>query len=409
MLKPILLTLIWTAGLLISPALGSSPTPHAVQETLLRGITANFSGDYDRAASIFAEIESLDPGHPGQEFYQAVVLFWRNNVDAANPRFEARIRSLLTASTKKSSDRLAVDAEDIDALHYIGLANTYMGRLEAHNGNLYKGGMLGEKGRDFLEKAITVCEKRCPGSATAVQRADCMPCEDLYFPFGAYSYFAGRLPKFLQFLNFLWFVPRGSTAEGLDALERSARNSRLHQLGTTALLANIYGFYEREHTDRAVSLSTGLVTRFPENPYLDWQHANILIADKQYAAAVLMARAIMDKVNAKTRNYDPILLQGALLVMSEVSIRTGQWDAAEKHLTTLANTPEFSANTLSPVIDLLRGMLADALGDRDKAIHFYKKVRAYSGKSKNRTAARKAKQFIQTPFTLPDQPPVEPK
>lgn len=400
MLRIILLTVLWTAGVLSSAAFGSSLNAAAVQETLLRGIAANFSGDYDRAASVFAEIEVLDPDHPGQEFYQAVVLFWRNNVDASNPRFETRIRDLLAASMEKAAARLAADAEDIEALHYLGLANTYLGRLEAHKGNLYKGGVLGEKGRDFLEKAIGLCDQRCPGPEAPPRLADCAACEDLYFPFGAYSYFAGRLPKFLRFLNFLWFVPRGSTAEGLAALERSAQNSRLHQLGTTALLANIYAFYETGRTHRAITLSSDLTARFPDNPYLDWQHANLLIKDGQYTAAALKAEAIIQKVNKNTRNYDPILLQGARLVLAEVSIRTGRLHDAEETLTALAATPAFGANTLTPLIDLLQGMLADAQEDRDTAIRFYESVQSHSGKSKNRIAARRAKHFIKTPFAL---------
>jgi len=62
---------------------GSDP----VREILMRGIEANFSGNYDLASETFAKIGHVAPEHPAQEFYQAVVLFWRNSMDPSNPRY----------------------------------------------------------------------------------------------------------------------------------------------------------------------------------------------------------------------------------------------------------------------------------------------------------------------------------
>lgn len=378
--------------------------PDSIRSILLAGVEANFAGDYERAAATFAKIGEIDPAHPGQPFYQAVVLFWRNNVDASNPRFEHRIREYLEDSKTKSELRLSRNDRDIEALHYLGLAYTYLGRLEAHGGRLYHGGVLGEKGRDYLEQALALCETGCEAKGTAAPPPGCDACEDLYFPFGAYSYFAGRLPKLLQFLNFLWFVPRGSTAEGLDALERSARRSALHQLGSKALLASIYGFFETDRADRAIDLSGELVSRFPNNPYLDWQHANLLMANGSYGLAAEQANAIMAKVDSNTPNYDPILSQGAGLVLAEIDLRANRWNDAEKKLAALEQRPEFAANTLTPQISLLQGMLADLRGDRERAVRFYQKTRDYQGASKNRMAAKKAKHFMEEPFTNSPEP-----
>ena len=87
----------------------------------------------------------------------------------------------------------------------MGLAYTYLGRLDAHRGKLYSGGMKGEKGRKYLEEAMAQCT---PTSHTQnKQLAKNAACEDIYFPYGAYSYFAGRLPQLLKLFNFLWFIP----------------------------------------------------------------------------------------------------------------------------------------------------------------------------------------------------------
>jgi len=132
----------------------------ALHEHLLRGIETCFAGDYDQAWAIFGQVSEIDPNHPSREFYQATVLFWRNNVDRSNPRYDAQIKKLLLQCMKKSKKWLEHDEQNIDALHYIGLAYTYLGRIDAHRGKLYSGGVKGETGRKYLEKAIEYCQQK---------------------------------------------------------------------------------------------------------------------------------------------------------------------------------------------------------------------------------------------------------
>ena len=385
---------------LISGNVSGQVPPDPVREILMRGIEANFSGNYDLASETFAKIGHVAPEHPAQEFYQAVVLFWRNSIDSSNPRYASQIREYLKISIEKADAWLSRDSESVDALHYLGLSYTYLGRLEAHCGNLYTGGVYGEKGRKYLERGIEICSNPVHPGAESRMKDRCSPCEDLYFPYGAYSYFAGRLPRLLQFFNFFWFIPSGSKEEGLSALERSARLSCLHRLGAKSLLTSIYLIFEDDHADQALVLSRELTEKFPDNPYLDLQHAKILVKVSRYQEASAWSDLILTKVIQKKSNYDEIVQQGALLVKAEVALRQGQLESAEKILSHLSNDPVFQNNTLTADIALLQGMLSDIKKERTKAIRFYDQVNSYKGNMRNRIAAGKANGFLEEPFSI---------
>lgn len=370
----------------------------ALHDILHRGIEATFAGDYDRAETIFETLKTEHPAHPARAFYQAVVLFWRNNVDAANPRYTKQIRRLLEQAMRQAELMLIRDENDVEALHYLGLSYTYLGRLEAHSGSLYKGGVLGEKGRGFLERAIAICDdptvRPLPGESE-----NCSVCEDLYFPFGAYAYFAGRLPQLLRWLNFLWFIPSGSTEEGLAALDRVHEGGCLHRLGTKSLMVGIFLNFETDRLSDARRLSEELVTRFPDNPFLELQHARLLLAAGEHQRGAVRAGSMIEKCDRKRRNYDNTVRQAAVLVIIEAAIRQGDTLSARRMLNDIANEPSFLPNSLTPYADLLWGMTADIEKQREKAVAHYKQAMSYKGSMRNRTVTRKAKHYLAEPFS----------
>ncbi|MFO7557278.1 MAG: hypothetical protein R6X10_00475 [Desulfobacterales bacterium] len=386
--------------LFLIPGNVSGEVSDPVREILMLGIEANFSGNYDLASETFEKIGTVAPVHPAREFYQAVVLFWRNSTDPGNPRYVPQIREYLKISIEKADAWLSRDNQSVDALHYLGLSYTYLGRLEAHCGNLYTGGVYGEKGRKYLERGIEICSNPVHADTESRMKNRCSPCEDLYFPYGAYSYFAGRLPRLLRFLNFFWFIPSGSKEEGLSALERSARSSCLHELGTKSLLTSIYLIFEEEHADQALVLSKELMEKFPHNPYLDLQHAKILVRVSRYPEASAWADLVLTKFVQKKSNYDDTVQQGALLVKAEVALRRGRLESAEVMLSQLNDNPVFQNNTLTAEITLLQGMLSDIKKERTKAIRYYDQVKSYKGNMQNRVAAGKASRFLEEPFSI---------
>ena len=359
-----------------------------------QGIDANFSGDYDQASVVFSKIREVDPGHPAHDFYQATVLFWRSSVDPSNPVHDEEIERLLNGSIAKSQAWLDAGKNRLEALQYLGLAYTYLGRLEAQRGRLYAGGSKGEKGRVYLEEVVETCDAMDTADRPGV-------CGDVLFPLGAYTYFAGRLPGLLRRVNFLWFVPRGTTGEGLDMLERGLRDSELHRWGTQVLLMQIYSIFEDKQRPRALALSRELRERYPDNPMLELEHAVLLNRMGRYGEAAASARAILGKCSGGVRNYDATVALSAQLILAEADLGQGHLDAAEKKLEVLAGDPDNQQNTLTPRILLLRGMLADARGRRKQALAFYKKVTNHKGRTMNRQAGKEARRYMESPYKVP--------
>jgi tetratricopeptide (TPR) repeat protein len=393
---PALLVIISTVAILFIcplPSLSQSTADKGkFRKELLKGIEEDYSGDFDRAWETFEVIRRSAPLHPAPDFFQASILFGRNSVDASNPRYNEKISNLLTGCVEKSEAWLDSDPENPEALHYMGLCYTYQGRLEAHQGHLYRGGVLGETGRYYLEIALAECEEN------QGEKYDLLICEDLHFPFGAYSYFAGRLPRFLRLLSFLWFIPSGSTEEGLTALERARENSGLHSRDTTNLLISIYSLFEEDQAKRALELSREMAERYPDNPGIDLVHAEVLNLNGLHGAAVRRAESIIKKVSQGVRNYDYMLRLGALLVMAEADMAEGRLDAAEKRLLDLRAKKEYQNNTLTPGIPLTLGMVYDLQGRREEAMALYEEVLTYEGRARNRQAGKKAERYLEQPF-----------
>ncbi|MBN2361393.1 MAG: hypothetical protein JXR83_18220 [Deltaproteobacteria bacterium] len=391
----------WVAAWTLLLAAGVRAAPNSdgdLDQALRAGIEANFAGDYDAATAIFERSRAAFADHPAPDFYLATVLFWRNNVDPSNPRHDAAIVRFLDSSIAKAEERLRRDRDDVEALHYLGLGYTYRGRLKAHRGQVYAGGVDGETGRDHLQRAIALCEK---DPAAAPRRALGNPCEDVYFPFGAYAYYAGRLPRFLKLLNFLWFVPRGTTEEGLAALERARSHSDLHRLGAASLLADIYLLFEPGGAPRALQISSELASRFPDNPFIDLEQAQILAAAGQHSAALERANGILGKAARGVRNYDRVVELGARLVQAEVALAQNRLADADAVLVALRRDPGNLDNSLTPRLALDQGMLADLRGQRAAALAFYREAIAYKGRAWNRQAAKTAERYLEQPYRNP--------
>lgn len=372
---------------------------------LLEGTEATYAGDYDRAWEIFDGISDLDANHPSRQFYLASVLFWKINVDPNNPVYDDQIIRLLTQCIGRCETLLSQRSGDIEILHYLGLAWTYYGRLDVHRGRMYAGGVKGETGRDYLEEAMGLC------SITPVDDSEmsaCLNsdfCEDLYFPLGAYSYFAGRLPAFLKALNFLWFLPRGTTEEGLAYLRRSANHSRLHDVSAKLLLASIHMLFEKEDLYEAYEISDAVIKRFPNNPYLDLQHADILIATGQYDSAVTHAETILSKVKSgRLPFYETGVELQAGLVIAEAMLYKNEPEKAKILLEQLRVRTDCQHHTYTSKIYLLLGMMKDMRNKREEALNLYDITLDFDHRRLGRTVMKKARYFKKYPFTVTTEP-----
>ena len=98
-----------------------------------------FQGDYDGAASRFAEMARKYPESPAGEFYQAVTLIWKSYVDAVSlasgtRTFDTEMEPLLEAVVAKAeAQRTRADKskqDEVEALYFLGSAGRRAGPRE---------------------------------------------------------------------------------------------------------------------------------------------------------------------------------------------------------------------------------------------------------------------------------------
>jgi len=168
---------------------------------------------------------------------------------------------------------------------------------------------------------------------------------------------------------------------------------------------SIFLNFEANRIETVQELSTELVSRFPDNPTLEVQHARLLLAAGENQDAVKKSDKILEKVDYRLRNYDEVVRQAALLVKAEAAIRQENKILAREILIQLENVPAYQSNSLRPYTDLLLGMLADIEMKRKKAAGYYERVMSYTGPLRNRIVEKKAEQYLKSPFSCSKRDP----
>ena len=357
------------------------PDP-ALLALMRKGTRETYSGDNDAARETFSELARVAPDHPAADFFLASILFDRSAVDLGYEGADAQILGLLGACRRKAEAILRKDPDDAGALFFLGQADVYEGRLLAQRGHFLRGGLMGEKGRGHLERALGAH----PEAA------------DLRLPLGGYYYFASLLPGALQKLDFLPFIPKGSRDEGLAYLETAAAEGVLFQDSARFLLAVVY-FRIEKRTDLALAHFDRLRADFPFNPLIEIQYGRALTMAGRLDEARAVADRLAECAAAGTPTCGELVDYATRLIRIEIALRAGDPEAARGAMADLRANTSIESTSLLPWLDVYSGMLCDLEGDRQAAEAAYKRTDSYPRRLRNFAARRMAREFLDAPFS----------
>jgi len=344
------------------------------------GMEANHQGRFGEADAAWQALAELDPEDPTAPLRRVETALWRLINDDGATGNDAVVRENAKHAIRLAEARLDRDPDDAVARGAKGQALVHLARLDGIRGNYLKAGRQGERGRQELQKALA-------------QRPD---LDDSRFLLGLYEYYAGVMPGFLKWVSWLWFVPKGDSAEGLRALERVAAGTSDHAVDARFILMNIRSYHAP--TDLRYALETGraLHARYPDNALFHSELVEVLLLSGLYDEAIASARALEEsrpeEVEAQARPGLARILRAQALLLS------GEADAAWVLL-----EPMDEDTTRLPVwggawLHLVRGQIHDARGERPQAVVEYERVTGLEGQHYNRRAALIAEQALVAPF-----------
>ncbi|HWN98304.1 MAG TPA: hypothetical protein VNS63_03435 [Blastocatellia bacterium] len=254
----ILFTVLYTGS--FNTAAQSQRAPSKAEIIAARELV--FQGDYDRAATRFAEMTRKYPESPAGEFYQAVNLIWKSYVDATNlisgtRAFDAETDPLLDGVvTKAESLRARPDKtkeDEVEALYYLGSAGAARARASFFQNRAIPAARLARGAQDYFDDLLKLDPNYWDG----------------YYAPGNIYYAVGLVTdtpvgKVATTVVGQKSLPTGDLARGLSYLKTAAEKSSVTSVDAKLALLQSYTFNESKF-EEALVIARELQAKYPAN------------------------------------------------------------------------------------------------------------------------------------------------
>jgi len=206
--------------------------------------------------------------------------------------------------------------------------------------------------------------------------------------------------RFIRWLSWLWFVPRGETETGLAFLEEVRTKGGVFGFDAGVELALIY-LYMEDEPDLAEPIVMDLLSRHPQNSYLRFEIVELNMIRGDHVGTIEAALALEQQTGRQFG--DERRRRMARIWRARAELMRGQPDQAEEIIAPLeAQWDELGAWS-QRWLSLTRANLYDLAGEREKAVEIYRQAAKTSKKSRfgSRRTVRLSKEWLDEPFQLP--------
>jgi tetratricopeptide (TPR) repeat protein len=254
----------------------------AAQQTLDKIYSGDTSGALDSAL----RLEQQDPDHPIGYLLEAEAVWWRIWCTTAEfkygmtyPRHRAKLQADrhyfdLAAKVSSLAEARLRQQKTAEMEFYAGMGDALAARLY---------GLRGE-GRNTARTAVRAREHFLRALALDPDFADAD------FGVGLYDYYVDTLSTLARVLRFFMGIPGGSKSEGIRRLQRAIEEGVLTPTEARFYLAINLHNYDQQF-ERALSVITPLVDKYPSNPVFQLVMGDLLAKLNRKEQAALCYRA----------------------------------------------------------------------------------------------------------------------
>lgn len=290
---------------LASLVLAQEKTLH---QLALEGIDYASTLQYKKAAAVFDRMIAREPDNPQGHFLKSAVYFWMFSADMHNEALGEEFKNLSLKAVEVAEKKLDKDADDIDALFYLGGAYGSLGRYYGLTKSYINAYWYGKKGMNILEDVVERDSTYW----------------DAYLGLGIYHYLADVLPKFVKVLSFILGID-GDRAQGIRELNIAVEKGTYTKTEAMFFLGAIYTYRERDY-HRAINIWNRLLKKYPDNPgvlvHLGTCYGRMGLCDKAMEVYKKTLEAISDSML--------IPVSSIYYQMGQVEFRLNRFDEAIK-------------------------------------------------------------------------------
>ena len=217
---------------------------------------------------------------------------------------------------------------------------------------------------------------------------------DAYYGLGLYNYALGRLPALLRPLVTI-ALPRGDAAHGLHELERVAEQGTYLKMTARVALLQLYAGQEEKYAE-ALRLGRDLVLRYPGNPDLYFATAHAASELGQTSDALEIARRVARNLSEGHPHFTFDLLPRYNQLMGKIYMDHGEYATALTFFQRAIQAPTPARYRWVTAWAWTRsGMIHDLQGNREEALHRYRKALAVESEGLAKDLARR---YLEDPY-----------
>jgi len=356
-----------------SPAANSAPVPRiavASDPLTVSGFQHYYSLDYERALADFEKVQKAHPEDPVAINHVLQAVFFRElyrvggletNLYASNSfiakkqlKFSAeaqqQIRELMQRALKAAERRLAANPNDVEALYARGVTHglraTYLALVDKAWFSALRAAIAAR--RDH-ERVLEVA----PGFADAKTAV------------GVHNYVSGSLPMAIKVAVSLVGLS-GSKKKGIQYLYEAAEARG--ETSADARVALVLFLRREERYDEALKVARSLIAEYPRNFLFATEEGNILNAAGHGPQAIAALRQVIEA--GKKGRYPEPHLEVPLFSLGEALKGQRQFAEAADAYEQVPNYPRADVE-LRQRARLYAGQMADAAGQRERAVRNY--------------------------------------
>ncbi len=372
---------------LVERASPLDPTPRSVEseptgrDALVRdALILDFAGYHAGASDVVRVLRQRHPRDPLAALIEVEHRFWPQLYDVGAVRDDPELVDAIESALELAKRRYEENRDDLEARALYGRALLHDARRLALDGYLLRAGAQSEKARDVLETVV----ERAPSD------------DDSRYLLGNYYYWAGVLPAYLKYMNWLWFVPKGDKDEGLVMLQEVSRGQSMYADSARVMLSVISSHHTPTNFAGAVSNLAPLHERYPKNVLLQHELVDALFKMERYDEM----GPLLEAMEARAVEPQPIRAYAlvAELWRARIALHRRHVDEAERRLDELRPRADELPNWSHSWIDVMRGQIADLRGHRKQAEEHYERALGRKGIYESGRAARMARNGLDTPF-----------
>lgn len=263
---------------------------------------------------------------------EALSLWWQIMLDPESRVLDEKFNAAANAAIAEARALTASEPERAEAWFYLGAAYGVRGQLKVLREQRLPAARDGKAIKESLERALALDPEM----------------HDAAFGFGMYRYYAAVAPAVLRMMRWLFLLPGGNRAEGLQQLERASQHGQLVRGEALYQTLIIYLWYEHK-TQEALQLLRELQARYPHNLHFRHLEAEVLDVYLHDPAASLKASQQLLTLALDRQVYRADIAEVRARLNIAVQLRAlGRRDRALEELDTIiARAPSAPAGALA--------------------------------------------------------------